>query len=90
MMMRGSVPAILSVFFSAFFGTALISGGFQGWMFWRLNLLERLILIAAGLLMFIPGTVTDLAGIAIGAAILLLNLKKWEKGPGFLMKLKRS
>ena len=90
MMMRGSVPAILSVFFSAFIGTALISGGFQGWMFWRLNLLERLILIAAGLLMFIPGTITDLAGIAIGAAILLLNLKKWEKGPGFLMKLKRS
>ena len=88
MMMQGSVPEILSVFLTAFIGTAVISGGFQGWLFWRLNILERVILIAAGMLMFIPGTVTDIAGLAITAALLLLNLKKWEKGPKFLMNRK--
>ena len=88
MMMQGTVPEILSVFLSAFIGTAVISGGFQGWLFWRLNILERVILIAAGMLMFIPGTVTDIAGVAITAALLLLNLKKWEKGPKFLMNRK--
>ena len=88
MMMQGSVPEILSVFLTAFVGTAVISGGFQGWLFWRLNILERLILIAAGLLLFIPGSVTDIAGLAISAALLLLNLKKWEKGPKFLMNRK--
>ena len=88
MMMQGSVPEILSVFLTAFIGTAVISGGFQGWLFWRLNILERIILIASGLLLFIPGSVTDIAGLAISAALLLLNLKKWEKGPKFLMKRK--
>ena len=88
MMMQGTVPEILSVFLTAFIGTAVISGGFQGWLFWRLNILERIILIASGLLLFIPGSVTDIAGLAISAALLLLNLKKWEKGPKFLMKRK--
>lgn len=88
MMMQGTVPEILSVFLTAFIGTAVISGGFQGWLFWRLNILERVILIAAGLLLFIPGSVTDIAGLAISAALLLLNLKKWEKGPKFLMNRK--
>ena len=88
MMMQGTVPEILSVFLTAFIGTAVISGGFQGWLFWRLNILERIILIASGLLLFVPGSVTDIAGLAISAALLLLNLKKWEKGPKFLMKRK--
>ena len=88
MMMQGSVPEILSVFLTAFIGTAVISGGFQGWLFWRLNIIERIILIASGLLLFIPGSVTDIAGLAITAALLLLNLKKWEKGPKFLMNRK--
>jgi len=88
MMMQGTVPEILSVFLTAFIGTAVISGGFQGWLFWRLNIIERVILIASGLLLFIPGSVTDIAGLAITAALLLLNLKKWEKGPKFLMNRK--
>ena len=88
MMMQGTVPEILSVFLSAFIGTAVISGGFQGWLFWRLNIVERVILIASGLLLFIPGSVTDIAGLAVSAALLLLNLKKWEKGPKFLMNRK--
>ena len=88
MMMQGTVPEILSVFLTAFIGTAVISGGFQGWLFWRLNIVERVILIASGLLLFIPGSVTDIAGLAITAALLLLNLKKWEKGPKFLMNRK--
>ena len=88
MMMQGTVPEILSVFLTAFIGTAVISGGFQGWLFWRLNIIERIILIASGLLLFIPGSVTDIAGLAITAALLLLNLKKWEKRPKFLMNRK--
>ena len=88
MMMQGSVPEILSVFLTAFIGTAVISGGFQGWLFWRLNIVERVILIESGLLLFIPGSVTAIAGLAITAALLLLNLKKWEKGPKFLMNRK--
>lgn len=37
---------------------------------------ERLVFIAGGMLMFIPGTLTDLIGIAIAVVLLALNLKK--------------
>ena len=62
-----------------------MSAGFQGWLLWRLNWLERIVFIAGGLLMFIPGTLTDIAGLVIAAALLLVNEKKWEKGPKFIM-----
>ena len=86
MMMQGSVLEVLSVFLSAFIGVSIISSGFQGWLFWRLNWFERIVFVAAGMLMFIPGTLTDIAGIAIAAVLLILNLKKWERGPKFIMQ----
>ena len=40
---------------------------------------------SATLDMFIPGTLTDIAGLVIAVALLLVNVKKWEKGPKFIM-----
>ena len=85
MMMQGSVGEIISVAISAIIGVAIMSAGFQGWLLWRLNWLERIVFIAGGLLMFIPGTLTDIAGLVIAVALLLINVKKWEKGPKFIM-----
>ena len=79
MMMQGNPVEIVSVFISAFIGVAVMSSGFQGWLKWKLNILERVVFIAAGMLMFIPGTLTDIAGIAITVAMLFLNMKKWKK-----------
>ncbi|MGI5935058.1 MAG: TRAP transporter permease [Lawsonibacter sp.] len=78
MMMQGGVVEIISVFISAFIGVSVMSAGFQGWMLWKLNILERFILVGGGLLMFIPGTVTDIVGLCIVAALLVLNMKKWR------------
>ena len=85
MMMQGSVGEIISVFISAFIGVTIMSAGFQGWLLWKLNWLERIVFIAGGLLMFIPGTLTDLIGLAIAVVMLLINVKKWERGPKFIM-----
>ena len=85
MMMQGSVGEIISVAISAIIGVAIMSAGFQGWLLWRLNWLERIVFIAGGLLMFIPGTLTDITGLVIAVALLLINVKKWEKGPKFIM-----
>ena len=85
MMMQGSVGEIISVAISAIIGVAIMSAGFQGWLLWKLNWLERIVFIAGGLLMFIPGTLTDIAGLVIAVALLLVNVKKWEKGPKFIM-----
>ncbi|MBQ7536492.1 MAG: TRAP transporter fused permease subunit, partial [Stomatobaculum sp.] len=56
MMMNGTPIEVITVFLSAFIGVSVISSGFQGWLFWKLNIIERIIFIAAGLLMFIPGS----------------------------------
>lgn len=86
MMMQGSFIEVITVFLSAFIGVSIISSGFQGWLFWKLNWFERIVFVAGGMLMFIPGTLTDIIGIAVAAALLIVNLKKWERGPKFIMK----
>ena len=95
MMMQGSVGKVLLTFVTAFLGVALMSAGFQGWLFWRFNPLERLLVFASGILLFIPGgegssvgLLTDVIGIALAAVVLLANRKKWERGPSFLMPKK--
>lgn len=79
MMMQGNVVDIISVAVSAIVGTAVISAAFQGWLLWKLNILERTAFIVGGLLMFIPGTVTDLIGLAIALLLILINMRKWKK-----------
>ena len=86
MMMQGSFIEVITVFISAFIGVSIISSGFQGWLFWKLNWFERIVFVAAGMLMFIPGTLTDVIGIAVAVVLLIVNLKKWERGPKFIMQ----
>lgn len=86
MMMQGNVIEILSVAITAFFGVAVMSAGFQGWFLWKLNILERVLFLAGGMLLFIPGSLTDLAGIALSVALLVINVRKWERGPKHLVE----
>ncbi len=79
MMMNGSTTEILSVTASAVLGTAAISAAFQGWLLWKLNIFESIIFIASGLLMFIPGTMTDVIGLAVTLLMIFINVKKWKK-----------
>lgn len=79
LMLRGDLVNILSVCISATVGTVIISMAFQGWLLWKLNPLERIILVAGGMLMFIPGTATDLTGLAITVLMIVINAKKWKK-----------
>lgn len=48
------------------------------WLMWKLNIVERFIFTAAGMLMFVPGSLTDIAGVVIAAAMLVINIKKWR------------
>ncbi|MDY3280818.1 TRAP transporter permease [Dysosmobacter sp.] len=79
LMLKGEPLEIVSVCISALIGTIIISMGFQGWLLWKLNPLERLLFVGGGMLMFIPGTLTDIIGIAIAVVLILINVKKWKK-----------
>jgi TRAP-type uncharacterized transport system fused permease subunit len=69
---------IVHVTVTAFIGIAALAFGVQGWMFRRTTLLERLLLIGAGLLLVYPsGGWIDLAGVAsVAAAVVLQRLRR--------------
>ncbi len=58
---------------TAFAGIAALACGVQGWMFRRASVIERVLLVAAGLLLVYPGAVADAAGILLFAAVLVLQ-----------------
>lgn len=81
LMLKGTMPEILQVCGSALIGTVIISMGFQGWLLWKLKAYERVLFVAGGMLMFVPGTMTDVVGLAIALLMILVNIKKWKKQP---------
>ncbi len=69
---QGELPVILQAFATASFGVFLLACSTEGWMLnGRLNPVLRLACFAAGLMLMVPESWTDLAGLAIGLAILL-------------------
>ena len=70
---------VASIVISATLGMASIASGFMGYLIHDLKWYSRVALIAGGLLMVIPGTVTDLAGLAILIVILLIQKAENKK-----------
>jgi TRAP-type uncharacterized transport system fused permease subunit len=81
LLLKGGVLQIAHVTAMAFIGIAALAFGVQGWMFRRTTLVERLMLIASGLLLVYPGSGwIDLAGIACVAAV--VALQRLRRAPG--------
>ena len=70
---------VASIVISATLGMASIASGFMGYLIHDLKWYSRIALIVGGLLMVIPGTVTDLAGLAILIVILLIQKAENKK-----------
>ena len=78
MMLQGNIIEVLEIVFFAIVGVAVMSAGFQGWLLWRLNILERWIFIVGGLLMFVPELISSLIGLAIVILLIVINMRKWK------------
>lgn len=65
MLMQGTPFEIINIAFSALVGVMGMSMGFQGWYFDDLSMVERLVVLAGGITMVIPGTLTDIIGLVI-------------------------
>ena len=78
MMLQGNIIEVLEIVFFAIVGVAVMSAGFQGWLLWRLNILERWIFIVGGLLMFVPELISSLIGLAIVILLIVINMRKWN------------
>ena len=68
-----TVWSVVSITVSATLGMLAIAAGLMGYLIRDTKMIARIALVAGGLLMVIPGTVTDLAGLAILVAIFLLE-----------------
>jgi TRAP transporter 4TM/12TM fusion protein len=65
--------SIARVTITAGFGIAALAGGLQGWLLKQTNLLERWMLIVAGLMLVYPAALFDYIGVALLVAVIVLQ-----------------
>jgi TRAP transporter 4TM/12TM fusion protein len=73
--------AIAQVTLTAAVGIAALAGGLQGWLFKRTNLLERIMLVAAGFLLVYPTALFDAIGFALVALVVVMQLLRRAPAP---------
>ena len=64
---------IVLLVITALCGIYIISAGMEGYMFKKMPVWERLMALAGGLLMIIPGWETDVAGVALMVLVIVLQ-----------------
>jgi TRAP transporter 4TM/12TM fusion protein len=73
-LLEGSWMSTLSTSLTALIGIFCLASCVEGWMFKEENLIQRVILLAAAILLIKPGLWTDLAGLVLLAVVIL-----WQK-----------
>ena len=71
---------VVMVVVSSIIGIFGVAAGLNGYLFRPLNILFRVALIAAGLLMMDPKSITDIIGLALMAAVIALQYIGAKKG----------
>ena len=71
--------SVASIVISATLGMASIASGLMGYLIRDMKAISRVALVIGGLLMVIPGTVTDLAGLAVLVVVLVLPRSENKK-----------
>ena len=68
----GNPFQVLQVVITSVLGLFAIGAALNGHLFRRIPAVLRIVLVAAGLMMMVPGTLTDVAGLVVIGAIFLL------------------
>jgi TRAP-type uncharacterized transport system fused permease subunit len=76
-----NVPEFIMIIITSVIGMFAISAALEGYMTTKLNIVFRLALAAAGLMLIYPGTVTDVIGIAITAAVFVFSRMSRSASP---------
>ncbi len=69
--------AVISI--TAILGMTAIAAGLSGYLMTHMNIAERALAVAGGLLLVIPGTVTDVSGAVIFAVTVALHLLRGKR-----------
>lgn len=73
LLLQGDVLIVMQAALSAAVGLIALASGLQGYLVTNAPIWQRIILVASGLCLIIPGTMTDLGGMGGFAAIFLLQ-----------------
>ncbi len=74
LLLKGSLTHIVIAIVTAIVGATLLAAGIRGYAFVRLNVVQRLIILAGGLLLIAPGIYMPLIGLAAALAVLAPHL----------------
>jgi TRAP-type uncharacterized transport system fused permease subunit len=77
LMLNAAWYEVVLIAVTALIGMFGLGMGVEGYYDSKLNIIQRLMAVAGGLLLIIPGLVTDLIGLALIAAVIL-----WQKWQG--------
>lgn len=81
LLMQGNWLEIIQSLITALLGIYSLSAALEGFVFkWNANKVERLVLLASALLLIVPGTLTDVIGLAVLVGIFLLKTAGSKRG----------
>ena len=70
---------VVSICITAIIGIFGVAAGLSGYLIQPLNMLLRLLCVAGGLTLLIPGTVTDVIGVVLLVIVIVLQKMKEKK-----------
>jgi TRAP-type uncharacterized transport system fused permease subunit len=79
LILEGSVISIILTTVSAMVGMLALAASSEGYLFNHMNIIERILTGGSGILMIIPGFLSDIAGYIIIVVIVLIQLNSRKK-----------
>lgn len=79
LLLVGSTGEIIQSAITAFIGVVFLASGLEGYLFVKVPIWQRILLLAGGVLLFIPGSLTDIIGIALAVVPAALQIKDYRK-----------
>jgi TRAP-type uncharacterized transport system fused permease subunit len=70
---------VIQVVITSVAGIIAIAAGLEGYLEGSLMIVFRIVLIAAGLLLLVPGTLTDVIGIGVVALVMVFQIIRKKK-----------
>ena len=68
-----TAPEVIMIVITSLIGIASVSASMEGYIMGDLNWFQRGLMLVGGLMMIYPGTMTDLIGIALSGAVLVMK-----------------
>ena len=65
---------MVQIILTSLIGLFGVSAGVEGYLLKSMNPFERIVIAAGGLMMMVPGTVTDFVGVALFAVVVIFQL----------------